>query len=111
MNEMIKIQHRQWAQDLDDQRRSGLTQKEWCKAHGINFNTFEYRCKIVRKTMENLLSEKPSSVQFAELDVQTNVPEIASIRVNASDVSVEFFPNADCNQIKTVMEVLCYAKE
>ena len=28
MNEMVKIQHQQWARDLDDQRRSGLTQRE-----------------------------------------------------------------------------------
>ena len=111
MNEMIKIQHRQWAQDLDAQRRSGLTQKEWCKAHGINFNTFEYRCKIVRKTMENLLSEKPSSVQFAQLDVRPEIPETSGIRIQTSGISVEFFPNADCNQIITVMEVLCHAKE
>ena len=26
MNEMVKIQHQQWARDLDDQRRSRLTQ-------------------------------------------------------------------------------------
>lgn len=31
MNEMVKIQHQQWARDLDDQRRSGLTQREWCR--------------------------------------------------------------------------------
>ena len=30
MNEVVKIQHQQWARDLDDQRRSGLTQREWC---------------------------------------------------------------------------------
>lgn len=58
-----------------------------------------------------MVSEKQPSVQFAELDVQTNVPEIASIRVNASDVSIEFFPNADCHQIKTAMDVLCHVAE
>lgn len=43
INEMVKIQHHQWAQDLYDQRRrSGLTQREWCRIHGISFNTFEY---------------------------------------------------------------------
>ena len=95
MNEMVKIQHQQWARDLDDQRRSGLTQREWCR--------------IVRQTMENLLSEKQPSVQFAELDVQPSVPETSGIRIQASGISVEFFPDADCNQIKTVMEVLCHA--
>lgn len=45
MNEMVKIQHLQWAQDMDDQRRSGLTQREWCRIHGISIHTFEYRCK------------------------------------------------------------------
>ena len=53
MNEMVKIQHQQWARDLDDQRRSGLTQREWCRIHGISIHTFEYRCRIVRQTMEN----------------------------------------------------------
>ena len=55
MNEMVKIQHQQWALDLDNQRRNGLTQREWCRIHGISIHTFEYRCRIVRKTMENLL--------------------------------------------------------
>ena len=41
MNEMVKIQHQQWARDLDDQRRSGLTQREWCRIHGISIHTFE----------------------------------------------------------------------
>lgn len=109
MNEMVKIQHQQWAQDLDDQRRSGLTQREWCRIHGISIHTFEYRCRIVRQTMENLLSEKQPSVQFAELDVQPSVPETSGIRIQALGISVEFFPDADCNQIKTVMEVLCHA--
>lgn len=98
MNEMVKIQHQQWARDLDDQRRSGLTQREWCRIHGISIHTFEYRCRIVRQTMENLLSEKQPSVQFAELDVQPSVPETSGIRIQASGISVEFFPDADCNQ-------------
>ena len=46
MNEMIKNQHQQWAQDLDDQRQSRLTQHEWCWIHGISIRTFEYRCRI-----------------------------------------------------------------
>ena len=89
--------------------RLRLTQREWCRIHGISIHTFEYRCRIVRQTMENLLSEKQPSVQFAELDVQPSVPETSGIRIQASGISVEFFPDADCNQIKTVMEVLCHA--
>ena len=64
MNEMVKIQHQQLARDLDNQRRNGLTQREWCRIHEISIHTFEYRCRIVRKTME-----KHPSVLFAELDV------------------------------------------
>ena len=47
--------------------------------------------------------------RFAELDVQPSVPETSGIRIQALGISVEFFPDADCNQIKTVMEVLCHA--
>ena len=111
MNEMVKIQHQQWAEDMEDQRRSGLTQREWCRIHGISIHTFEYRCKIVRKTMANLLAEKQPLVQFAELDVKPNVSKNPGIRINSSGMSVEFFSNADCSQIKAVMEVLCHATE
>ncbi|MGE9932210.1 IS66 family insertion sequence element accessory protein TnpA [Anaerovoracaceae bacterium SGI.174] len=38
MNEMVKIQHQQWARDLDDQRRSGLTQREWCRKSNLPFS-------------------------------------------------------------------------
>lgn len=86
-------------------RNGGFTAQEY----SISIHTFEYRCRIVRQTMENLLSEKQPSVQFAELDVQPSVPETSGIRIQASGISVEFFPDADCNQIKTVMEVLCHA--
>ena len=38
----MKIQEehniRQWAQDMADQKASGLKQKEWCKVHGINLH-------------------------------------------------------------------------
>ena len=111
MNEMVKIQHQQWARDLDNQRRNGLTQREWCRIHGISIHSFEYRCRIIRKTMENLLSEKHPSIQFAELDVWSEVSETSAIRIQALGISVEVFPNTDCNQIKTVMEVLCHAAE
>lgn len=42
MNEMVKIQHQQWARDLDDQRRSGLTQREWCRIHGISIQGLHF---------------------------------------------------------------------
>ena len=50
-------------------------------------------------------------VQFAELDVRPEIPETFGIRIQTSGISVEFFPNSDCSQIKTVMEVLCHAAE
>ena len=55
INEEMKLH--KWAQDMTDQKSSGLSQKEWCSMKGIPINTFQYRCRQVRLAMEKKLKE------------------------------------------------------
>ena len=32
----------EWAEQIDDWRRSGLTQRQWAKAHGMSLEGFKY---------------------------------------------------------------------
>ncbi len=57
MNMKEEMKLHQWAQDMAEQKASGLSQKKWCKMKGIGTTTFEYRCRRVRKAMEEKLQE------------------------------------------------------
>ena len=54
INEEMKL--RQWVQDMADQKASGLSQRKWCEMKGLRKNTFEYRCRRVRKDLEALVN-------------------------------------------------------
>lgn len=43
MNLTTQKRYKEWAAQIDDQQSSGLTQKQWCKAHGIGYHAFKYR--------------------------------------------------------------------
>lgn len=51
MNARKKINLQQWANDLAEQKGSGMTLLEWCRVKGINVNTFDHRCKQVRAAL------------------------------------------------------------
>ena len=48
MDVFEKMRLQQWASDMVDCQNSRLTRKQWCELHGININTFSYRCTRVR---------------------------------------------------------------
>ena len=41
-----------WKQQIEEYEKSGLLQKEWCKAQGISPGTFQYRLKQVRSSRQ-----------------------------------------------------------
>ena len=48
MNINEKARLRQWAQDMTDQKASGMTVANWCEANNIKRSTYKKRCKRVR---------------------------------------------------------------
>ena len=67
INEEMKLH--KWAQDMADQKSSGLSQEKWCKMKGIPTNTFQYRCKRVRIAMEEKLQgSKTESASLVPVD-------------------------------------------
>ena len=43
MNLTAQKRYREWAAQIDAQQSSGLTQREWCRVHGITYEAFKYR--------------------------------------------------------------------
>ena len=34
-----------WAQRIEEQKKSGLSQREFCKEHSLNYSNFSYYCR------------------------------------------------------------------
>lgn len=125
MKEKMKLQ--QWAQDMAEQKASGLSQKKWCKMKGISTKTFEYRCRRVRKAMEEKLhktskdnvaiipASKPEerSVDqkpfFAKVNLTSacSVPSGINIRFHGALVNIA--PDSPAEHVRIVLEVLANA--
>lgn len=57
MNISENMNVHQWAQDMAEQKASGLTRKQWCDSKGIQLSTYDYRCKKVRRILEKRMNE------------------------------------------------------
>ena len=82
-SKVMEIRLKQWIPILEEQARSGLNKKEWCKLNGIKRSEFFKWQKELRKTLieknENMFQEQPSR----ELAVHT-VPNFVEITPTGS---------------------------
>lgn len=57
MREITKqMRLQEYASQIEDWRRSGLTQRQWAKVHGMTLEAFKYRKRKVEDQAEELLS-------------------------------------------------------
>lgn len=78
-----RTRHQQWANEISERIRSGVSVEEWCAQHGIGTDTYKYRLHVVRK--ECLEASAPSS--FTELP-QPAVPSRLSPLSDSLSASV-----------------------
>ena len=56
------IRHQQWADEINERIRSGEPVRDWCARHGVSYEAYKYRLRVVRL---EALSASPAA--FAEL--------------------------------------------
>ena len=114
---------KQWAQDLADQKASGLMRKEWCVQKGISMNTFKYRSMKVRRASEETDSkytgivpaakpEKPASESqpfFARVNLSAAPETFSGISICCNGVRVNIAPDASDTHVRMILEVLSHA--
>lgn len=126
INEEMKLH--KWAQDMADQKSSGLSQKEWCNMKGIPTNTFQYRCRQVRLAMEERIKkDKPRNTALVPADHRTETPvsaapafakvELTSSRNIPSGINIKFkdslvniAPDSPDSHVRMVLEVITDVK-
>ena len=58
----------EYASQVEDWKQSGLTQRQWCKVHGMTLECFKYRKRTVEDQAEELLgSFMPPTAQIVKL--------------------------------------------
>lgn len=111
---------RAWAQDMADQKDSGLNKKDWCKVHGIPESTFGYRQRRVWNEFgkvadtlsgsdESLPVAVTSKPVFAKLSIQEERASNRGIEIRMGDVHISISDNASPCCIKAVLEAMCHA--
>ncbi|MCH4006160.1 MAG: hypothetical protein LKE86_08245 [Eubacterium sp.] len=122
VSEKLKLQR--WASDMADYQNSRLSRKQWCEVHGININTFGYRCTRVRHAAKEFERQKeeqsrfvmiPASAESAEINVQEEPEETSSksesrIVVYFDQATLELPYDAPESKIQTILEVLSHAE-
>ena len=126
INEEMKLH--QWAQDMAEQKASGLSQIKWCSMKGIPVNTFRYRCKKVCLAMDEKLQENtpqntaavpaeapadPPATQgpfFAKVNLTPKTYTASGINIKFHDTLVNIAPDAPDSHVRMVLEVIADAK-
>lgn len=128
MNIHEEMKLHKWAQDMAEQKASGLSQKKWCKMKGIPTTTFQYRCRKVHLVMEEKLQESQpehtaivpaetiaetpaeSEPFFAKVNLSPSHGVPSGMNIQFHDTLVHIAPDAPERHIRIVLEVLGHAQ-
>lgn len=123
VKEKMKLQR--WAAEMEEQKASGLTHKQWCNMQGISTSCFEYRCTRVRRALEKeiKMSEKTELATVCNEPVAVPSPAFAKIElkpdsdmhqggidIRIGNVTVHIAPDSNTDHLRIVMEALAHAK-
>lgn len=88
------LQMQSWANDLRDQKASGLTVAQWCQQHNLSKNTFNYRVKALKKAAVSSLSPRiveitphpaPEVSSSSEGDITLTINDVTA-RIHSADL-------------------------
>lgn len=87
MNLTAQKRYREWASQVDDQQSSGLTQREWCRVHGITYEAFKYRKGRLETLAAELMNTEATNVEANDI---TLVPASVSASESLEMVQTAF---------------------
>lgn len=112
---------RSWAKDMEEQKNSGLSREAWCKIHGIPSSTFDYRCSVVCKAINEKLEPKANDNQialsgetkpepvFAKVNLTKSETRYVGINIRLGEAEINIAPDSNPEHIKLVLEAFRHA--
>lgn len=93
----------EWKARITDYQSSGLTIKDWCQTHNLNYSQFHYWHRKF-KAVENPIK---TSTQWFPLDISDQVDETGSgISIRVGGVVVEVKPHFNPDLLLQVVRTL-----
>lgn len=110
-----KLRLQEWARQVDDWQASGMTQKNWCRIHGIGYDAFKYRKAKVEKYAAELMREESTSIvpvdiakmESAKSGMTTSCGQTMEIHLEKATVRIS--NSVDVVLLKSALEVLANA--
>ena len=111
-----KLRLQEWARQVDDWQASGMTQKNWCRIHGIGYDAFKYRKAKVEKYAAELMREESTSIipvdiakmESAKTGMTTSCGQTMEIHLEKATVRIS--NSVDVVLLKSALEVLANAE-
>lgn len=114
-----EVRLRSWAEDLANQKASGLPIKEWCKEKNICVKTFEYRRKQVYSRMSSMSESSTSNYpavangEIVKVEMKESLDNLHTdslgITITRDDTVINIKPDSNLEHIKIVMEAILHA--
>ncbi|MDD7408514.1 MAG: hypothetical protein PUG95_02040 [Firmicutes bacterium] len=110
-----------WAEIIDKQKESGLTQTEWCRQHNISVNTLRYHIRRIRKLAPDCMDEQneshedDDSTQFVQLLPSTESSDgplssgRTSFIIRTPGFMIEVSETAPPKQLTALLEAISHA--
>lgn len=62
-----QLQLQEWASQINSQRQSGMTVRQWCEMSGIGYKNFYYRMKRVQEELLEALETRSEKTEITDL--------------------------------------------
>ena len=104
--------HMQWLADIEDQKASGLTVKEWCRAHDLLEKTYYYRHKVVMDELCTRINNEAEPVrngppEFAKIELSGSGQ--SGIHIETATVNIHISPDSNTEHVRLVLGAIRYA--
>jgi len=105
-----KVWLREWEQQIEEQRTSGLSVQKWCIQNGINLKTYYYHLRKVRE--EFLRSGKAENAQEKKETERAVVPILTAssggnITIEKNELRITLPENISAEVLIAVVNKLC----
>lgn len=116
MNEVTKnLRLQEWARQVDDWQASGMTQRAWCKVHGIGYDAFKYRKAKVERYATQLVENDTRQIVPVNADligsdsIRMNVATGQTMEIHLEKATIRISNDVDRDLLRSSLEVLVNA--
>ena len=103
--ENLEQKHDHWLRLVEEQKQSGLSQKEYCNQNNIVLSQFVYyRCQLKKESSQPITSNCFAPVKLSEKKDMIAPGELKLSLPNGFQCSVPY--NIDTSQLKRLVEAL-----